>query len=200
MKKLLFFFFLTAFCSINGIAQTSVIFCGADFSLVKVRGAGESAAIFAQTFERINGLFISQGEKFDVAKYTRLPIAKYELSVAQKAMKMAFEATITDNYSLLCNDHGYDCRAQIDAQVAGYEIPQNEGLGLVIVANLLDKSNRCGSFYFVCFDIASRKVTSCILAKGKSEGAGLRNYWANSLYFAMKKYYKSKQGLNGTSW
>lgn len=192
MKKLFFFFCLTAFCSVKSYAQTPAIFCGADFSLVKVLGADEPDASFVQAFDRINGLFISEGDKYDIAKYTRLPIGKKELTVVRKAMKIAFEATTTDSYTLLCEDPGYDCRALIDAQVAGYEIPQNEGLGVVIIANLLDKSNDRGTFYFVCFDIASRKVTSCILAEGKPGGFGLRNYWANSLYLAMKKYYKRK--------
>lgn len=192
MKKLLFSLFLIAICSINGFAQTSVIFYGVDYSFVKVRGADESDAAFVQAFERINSLFISQGEKFDVAKYMRQPIAKQEFDATQKAMNEAFEAASINSHTLLTNDANYDCRKQIDAQVAGYEIPQSEGTGVVIVANMLDKSKDRGSYYFVTFDIASRKVTTCILAEGKPGGFGLRNYWANSLYLALKKYYKHK--------
>ncbi|MEG2370276.1 MAG: hypothetical protein RSB23_03830 [Alistipes sp.] len=192
MKKLLFFLFLTAICSTNSFAQTSAIFYGVDFSQVKVRGAGEPDAAFVQAFERINDLFISQGEKFNVAKYTRQPIASQELDVAQKAMNKAFDTAQTNSHTLLTNDANYDCRKQIDTQIANYELPQKEGTGIVIIANILDKSRDRGSYYFVSFDIASRKVTRCILAEGKPGGFGLRNYWANSLALAMKKYYKLK--------
>ncbi|WP_295938517.1 hypothetical protein [uncultured Alistipes sp.] len=192
MKKLLFFLFLTAFCSTSSFAQTSAIFCGVDFSLVKVRGAGESDAAFVQAFQGINELFISQGEKYDIAKYMRQTIARKEPGVALKAMKSAFGAAAIDSHILLYEDPGYDCRDQIDAQVASYELPQSEGTAIVVIANMLDKTNDRGSFYFVSFDIASREVISCTLAKGKPGGFGLRNYWANSLRLAMKNYYKGK--------
>lgn len=192
MKKLLFTLFLTVICSTTGFAQTSAIFYGVDYSFVKVRGADESHAAFVQAFERINDLFISQGEKFNVAKYTRQPITGLHIEVAKRATNTALDAISTGGQTLLTTDANYDCREQIDAQIANYELPQKEGTGVVIIANLLDKSNDRGSYYFVYFDITSRKVNSCIQTEGKPGGFGLRNYWANSLYLAMKKYYKHK--------
>ncbi len=197
MKKQLLFLCLLVIVTMNAFAQkTPVVFYGVDFSLVKVCGADESDTEFVFAFNKINDLFISESQKYDVARYMRLPITQKELSVAKRATKKAIgtagTASSDDEHRLLYEDPDYDCAPQVESQVAGYELPQTEGRGAVIIANLLDKRNSRGSFYFVTFDIASRKVESCTPAVGKPGGFGLRNYWANALYQAMKSYYKYK--------
>lgn len=194
MKKRLLLLCFLIIGTMNAFAQkTPVVFYGVDFSLVKVCGADESDTEFVFAFNKINDLFISESQKYDVARFMRLPITQKELSVAKRATKNAIGISDSENeHTLLYEDPDYDCAPQIEAQVAGYELPQAEGRGVVIVANLLDKRDSRGSFYFVVFDIASRKVESCIPAAGKPGGFGLRNYWANALYQAMKSYYKYK--------
>jgi len=196
MKKIIFLFSLITICSANCFAQKTAVFYGVDFSLVKVCGANESDAEFALAFERINDLFISQSDKYDIGKSARLTLTKKEIAVAKQAMRVALKGGDTsqslETHDLLYEDPAYDCRDQIDAQIAGYQLAQTEGLGLVIIANMLDKAHDRGSFYFVTFDIASRNVETCIRAEGKPGGFGLRNFWAGSLHKAMKNYYKRK--------
>lgn len=194
MKKRLLLLCFLIIGTMNAFAQKApVVFYGVDFSLVKVCGADESDTEFLFAFNKINDLFISEGQKYDVAKFMRLPITTKELAVAKRATKNAIPVSEDGNeHRLLYEDPNYDCLPQIETQIAGYELPQTEGRGAVIVANLLDKRDSRGSFYFVVFDIASRKVESCIPAAGKPGGFGLRNYWANALYQAMKAYYKYK--------
>lgn len=196
MKKRLLLLCFLIIGTMNAFAQKiPVVFYGVDFSLVKVCGTGESDAEFLAAFNEINNLFFSQFEKYNVAKYTRRPVKKLEIAVAKQAMKEAFGiAAYEETHQLLLLDEteAYDCRDLIEAHIAGYKLPLNEGPGLVFIANKLDKSQAYGSFYFVVFDIASRKVESCIPAAGKPGGFGLRNYWANALYQAMKAYYKYK--------
>ena len=45
----------------------------------------------------------------------------------------------------------------------------------------------------VFFDIKSRNIVSSFKLTGAASGFGLRNYWAGSVYDAMKKVKKYKQ-------
>lgn len=193
MKKLLVLVCFLGFCATSTFAQTSAVFYGSDFSLVKVYGASESDGDFALAFNKINELFLTQSNKFDVAKYMRQSISKSAIKVAQEAMDRVFDATKYDEHNLLCGEVSYDCQPQIAQHIAQYQLAENEGRGIVIIANLLDKSHGKGSFYFVTFDIATRTIESCVLSSGKPKGFGLRNFWANSLYHAMKALPKNKR-------
>lgn len=188
MKKLLLSLCLVAICSMNAFAQTPAIFYGVDFSQVKTYGADESQAEFATAFGRINDLFLAEPEKYDVGKFTHLPIARYELNVGKQATQAAFDQP----YELYTVDPTYDCHGQIEGMIADYTLPQTEGLGIVMVANLLDKSIGRGFYYLVMFDIASRQITNCTRIEGKASGFGLRNFWANSLYLGLKAHSRQR--------
>lgn len=89
MKKRLLLLCFLIIGTMNAFAQkTPVVFYGVDFSLVKVCGADESDTEFLFAFNKINDLFISEGQKYDVAKFMRLPITTKELAVAKRATKM----------------------------------------------------------------------------------------------------------------
>ena len=60
-------------------------------------------------------------------------------------------------------------------------------LGLVLVATTLDKGNGLGYYTAVLFDPATHEIITQMDMVGKPGGFGLRNYWAGSVYNALKK-------------
>lgn len=193
MKKLLSILFFLAAATEGFAQQAPATFYGVDFSLAKICGADETDAEFLLAFTKINDLFLSESKKYDVSRFLRLPAVRKEITVAKRSTKAAIRTEeYVDAHNLCCDDPAYDCAERIEALVAGYDLPQTEGKGVVIVANMLDKTHAFGNFYFVAFDIATRRVESCVLTDGKPGGFGLRNYWANAVLQSMKAYYRLK--------
>ena len=73
-----------------------------------------------------------------------------------------------------------------EAVVSTYTLPQSEGLGVVLVAKLLNKPQAVATYDVVIFDIATRKVLSKKEVTGEARGFGLRNYWANTVYRVLR--------------
>lgn len=78
--------------------------------------------------------------------------------------------------------------SQIQEIVEAYEIPADlSGIGLVLIAESYSKPNVKGAYYATFFDIGTKKVISTKRVLGKAKGFGLKNYWANSYYLALKE-------------
>ena len=57
----------------------------------------------------------------------------------------------------------------------------------MLIATTLDKGNGIGYYTAVLFDPATQEVILQMDMTGKPGGFGLRNYWAGSVYNALKK-------------
>ena len=81
-------------------------------------------------------------------------------------------------------------KADIAAQLPGILARYDNGSGnkgLVLIATTLDKGNGIGYYTAVLFDPATQEVILQMDMAGKPGGFGLRNYWAGSVYNALKK-------------
>ena len=81
-------------------------------------------------------------------------------------------------------------KADIAAQLPGILARYDNGSGnkgLVLIATTLDKGNGIGYYTAVLFDPATQEVLLQMDMAGKPGGFGLRNYWAGSVYNALKK-------------
>ena len=61
------------------------------------------------------------------------------------------------------------------------------GVGMVFIAQFLDKSNNRGTYEVVFFNTETKEIIEEWITDGKARGFGLRNYWAGSIYSALKK-------------
>lgn len=187
MKKCLLTILFGTASFFSASATEPVTFYGVDFTLSRVYGADESIAKFREAFSGINGLFVSEEEKYDVAALTREEVASNRISVARKSSDEHFStADVADVFYL--DEADYDCRDSVAGLLRRYELPEGGGRGMVMVANLLDKAHGVGDFYLVIFDIGSREIESCCRISGRAGGFGLRNYWANAVRLALKQY------------
>ncbi len=161
---------------------SSITFYGIDYSLVRVYGASESPTQFRYTFGEINNLFITEPKKYDIGKYTGKKLNEISLDAVNEVnqkLNLHDLVTTTPDYTLDAT--------QITQAVRQLPIKKGaEGTGAVIVAQLLNKADNRGTYELVYFDVATREIIDGITMSGKAGGFGLRNFWAGSIYKALK--------------
>lgn len=190
MRKLILIISVCLLGSIFGFAQNKekiqqfedVTFYGVDFSIAKTFGTDNTVSQFKAAFEGINSLFLSEAKKYDVAKYFKL---KNELkSFSVKEIEKNNE-NIKEDF-LIGTEKVYTiAEDKLASHIKSLPV-SGDGVGLVFVAELLDKSESRGTYHVVFFDIASKNILETWKNSGKAKGFGLRNYWAGSVYDMMK--------------
>lgn len=186
MKKLLLIvvtmFVWTASSAQSDFGRT-VNFYGVDFSRAKAYGAKETGAQFATAFVAINALVFKEWEKYNPEKFIDKNISIVDILATQELNeKVNRRDIVTDSPSYILAE------SDISEMVKMYEIEESDGIGLVIICELLNKEKNMGNYTIVFFDIATREVLYNKFVTGKAKGIGLRNFWARSLLNAMKSY------------
>ena len=183
MKKLL----AMALClvAVSGYAQKgkekiAADFYGVDYSCVDVKGADEEPGAFIKAFEAINRLFLSEPKKYDVAGFTGIDILSTGVEQANESLGALAAEQFTPRSAAT------DWQTQLSQIVARYDNGSGNK-GLVLVATTLDKGNGLGYYTAVLFDPATHEIITQMDMVGKPGGFGLRNYWAGSVYNALKK-------------
>lgn len=160
----------------------NVNFYGVDFSLAKVYGAAETSEQFKKAFDGINFLFISEAKKYDIAKLLNKTVNKVELDIAnQLNRQVKLDKLMADN-----NYYSVDSKI-LSEHIKSLPIKDEKGVGLILVAQLLNKASNKGTFQVVYFDLVSRDILLNCPSEGKAKGFGLRNFWAASMYKALKE-------------
>lgn len=185
MKKVILLLFLSVSIVAFGQKQkySEISFYGTDFSLVKVYGSDNSPYQFQEAFYSMNRLFLSEPKKYNVGKILGVNVTAVDLEAVEKQNKK-----IDLSELLITGYGGYTLTdQQIKQAVKELPIAKKEGVGVVMIAEILNKSSERGSFKIVFFDTANKQVLEVRDGKGKARGFGLRNYWAHSMLEALKK-------------
>lgn len=187
MKKSLTFFLLATSVACFGQTKdflkdvSSINFYGVDYSSVKVFGASETPAEFKAAFAKINQLFISEAKKYDVGKALKTEVSAISLDAVNKVnAEIEPSRLMTANTSFTLN------KEEVERAVEALPIQQEPGIGLVIIAEFLDKAKAYGSYQAVFFHTETKEIISNYALGGKARGFGLRNYWAGSICKAIK--------------
>lgn len=188
MKKLILFLFLSTSLFCFGQVKSalkdiqSIKFYGVDYSQAKVFGADESPIQFKDAFRRINELFITEAKKYNVEKQLKKEVTEISLDAVNQVnenINVAELMTTKREYSL--------SKEQIKAAIEALPIQKTPGVGMVFIAQFLDKSNARGTYEVVSFNTETKEIIEEWITDGKARGFGLRNYWAGSIYSALKK-------------
>ena len=192
MKQLLLSFAIMCGLAFSATAQKktsplaglgSMTFYGIDFSKGRVYGAADEPEKLRKAFGDINMLFITEPEKYNVAKFVGKPMNDIRID----AVTNMNDTIPLDSIKTIVKGHTISdsviAQTVKDLQIVSY----NHGLGLCMIMETLDKPGELGTFIFVLFDIDTRKVTSHWTLSGKPAGFGVRNYWAHSVYEALEK-------------
>lgn len=155
-------------------SNAEVIMYGVDYSKVLVIGAHETPEVLARTFAEVNATFKSEPNRFNFSKLS--------------SKKVALNTEPTDllintiNWNECLSGYEKDENYSIEDMVAKYNLPQTDGMGMVIIAWVLNlEKSRC-RYELVYFDIRTRKILFHEKIDTKSKGINLRNGWTNSIY------------------
>lgn len=169
-----------------------VTYYGVDFSKVKIFRGKETPEEFQKAFKAINDLTLHEDKKYNFEKFFKkdLNTASFETVDARNAAhqpemlprkmssKQLAEVRLTPE----------DVKEVISSYGKG-----TAGVGVVIIAVLLNKDKPEAKYEVVFFDQMTQNVIFEKEVVGKAGGAGLRNFWANSVYDAVKGWkYKLK--------
>ena len=78
-------------------------------------------------------------------------------------------------------------KEQIKTAIEALPIQKTPGVGMVFIAQFLDKSKNSGTYEVVFFNTETKEIIEEWITEGKAGGFGLRNYWAGSIHSALKK-------------
>jgi hypothetical protein len=165
--------------------DTKISWLGIDFSHVKLigqfaqfGGAGEKNAsqIKSTYFPGWNYLIPNEREKYDIAGMLRKDHVYYDIDMIMDVnAKTAVEEL--ESY----NAPQYT-REDIEKFVGGYDTGRKEGIGVLFVAESLNKATVEAWFHFVAINMKTREVLVHDRLRGEPSGLGIRNYWAGAIH------------------
>jgi len=130
-------------------------------------------------FPAINTLLVVEKDKYNVKKTFSKSDVTYSLNEVNKS-NQALDVTNFNIYSTKdVKSLGIDALTQL---VQRYNLQDKKGIGLVFIAESLDKTEYLGVYHLVYFSMPEGKIILTEKVSGKPKGFGMRNFWANSIY------------------
>jgi hypothetical protein len=181
--------------------NTRVSWLGVDFTHVKLigdfsqfSGIGEKSAsqIKNQYFHAWNRLIINERKKYDVAGMLRRDHVFYDVNMIDS---LNDDTPLCDIESYNNPDYTFE---DISKFVSAYDFKGKTGVGVLLLAESLNKTEMEGYFHFIAIDMATREILIHERIAGEPGGIGIRNYWAGSIFNIMenieKVYYRNWRG------
>ena len=169
-------------------SSTPITWLGIDFSHVKLIGGFAQVAEAGQVgpiairdtyFPGWNGLFFSESEKYNVKEMLR----KEAVTINTSAID-AINAGASIEELEGTTDPGYT-KEVIQGFVRNYKFNVNEGLGVLMVAESLNKNHEMATYHFIVVDLSNNEILLHEKLSAAPGGFGIRNYWARSFYNVM---------------
>jgi len=206
MKKTLFIFiyllftvssssFAQGISDILNSSKSEILFIGLDFThcnFVGSEGFTDPKAIVERIIPAWNNLFITEKEKYDLAKTFQKQSFEYDLSyVGEQNAEIDFLHIVSDNEE----DAEHLDENQVANIIDRYRIDADQEIGLVFVMESFDKLSAKGNMYVTFFNTRNNQVIFTERMSGKTGGIGVRNFWARSIYNVLlaiqKKQFKA---------
>jgi len=99
-------------------------------------------------------------------------------------MKVNYDTPLNDMESY--NTPNYT-ENDIKSFISSYKTSDKEGIGILFLAESLNKTREEGVFHFVVINLKTKELLFHERLNGKPRGFGLRNYWAGSIYKIIKE-------------
>jgi hypothetical protein len=167
-----------------------ITWLGVDFSNVKLigdfshfSGIGEksSSQIKNHYFASWNRLILNEREKYDIRGRLRKDDIFYDIDLV---MSRNENAPLADMESY--NNPNYT-QEDIVKFINEYDVKEKSGIGIVLVAESLNKSETEAYFHFVAINLATKEVLMQQRFRGEPKGFGIRNYWAGAIYDVLEQ-------------
>ncbi len=179
--------------------NVKLTFLGVDFTRAKYVGADgftDPAAIENQHIKSWNSLLVLEPNKYSLQKAFKIKDESlYETNI-DEVTRINTQAKVEPNITE--TPHSLT-EADVAKMVSAYQPQSSEGVGIVYIAENLNKNAQEFTVWVTFLDMSNRKVLHTERIVAKPGGFGFRNYWAGAVYKVNKaiesKLYKqwSKQ-------
>jgi len=162
----------------------TVTWLGIDYSHVKLIGEFtqfkdasqySTSEIRNKYFPGWNALVLNEPSKYDFKGMFMLSNLVPDISMVTSLNAAAdveeMKGTRENRFS--CDD--------IKKFILKYDLTDKEGLGIVLIADALNKITEMAGYVVVVFNMKTRDVLLCESVIEKAGGIGIRNYWGGSL-------------------
>jgi hypothetical protein len=188
-------------------SPTKFTWLGIDYSHVKLIGSfsnfNENTKITPEIikndyFVRWNELILKESNKYTIDKMFRKKDINYNIegvtAINAQTDLTSIVQTTSPNYTEI----------QLQQFVKNYYFNQSEGIGLLFVAESMNKIREEAIYHVLAINLTNNEILLCDKFTTKPGGIGLRNYWASSYlkvietirdhkYAAYKKRYAQKK-------
>jgi hypothetical protein len=165
--------------------EVPVTWLGIDYSHCKLIGnfaefaeAGRKSTwqIRDSYFPKWNAIILDEPDKYDVRGMLRRSDIGFDLSMITgiNARTVLAEMEVFNPVIYTPDD--------IQSFADQYEFRDQNGVGIVLIAESMNKIMPEAWYHFVAIDMRSGKVILHERLRGQPSGIGLRNYWANSIH------------------
>lgn len=165
--------------------EKTITWYGIDFTISRFTSVTEDpAVIVSQYLKAINDVILAEPEKYNLKTFfSKTEVIPSVDQVNENNAKIdPGTLVITDKHEVSLDD--------VKKVIKGYNTEGKTGMGLVFIAENLNKTSQTGSYYVCFFDLANREVIDAKQMSAKAAGFGFRNYWAGSAYNVMKVWSK----------
>ena len=164
------------------LSERTVIWMGIDYSLAKFSDIEESPEAVFEKLSAINNVVVNESGKYSVRKYFKKSEVTYDLTIVNSNNSKIDPAKLVTSgiHSITVDD--------AKKLISSYNIKDKTGMGLVFVAENMNKSRKTGSYYVCFFDLATKDIIDSERVQGKASGFGFRNFWARSVLEVMKRW------------
>lgn len=168
---------------------TNIHWLGIDFSHVKLIGEFShsigreelsNTEIRDRYFPAWNNLIIAEPNKYDIAGMLGRAHINYDIDMLMKLNSTAS----TDEMD--AKNTPYYTPEDIHSFVSNYSTEGKEGIGILFLAESLNKTVLTARFHFIAINLSTKEILFQEKLNGKPSGFGLRNYWAGSVYKIIK--------------
>ncbi len=171
-----------------GIDYTHVNLIG-DFSAFFGAGDRSPQELRDTYFPSWNKLIVNEPSKYDVKRMMRKPNMKYDLDLI---MAINSDAAVEDLEAYETPDYSEE---DIKAFVKNYNVKKKNSIGIVLIAESMNKIKQEAIYHFVAFNMKNGKIILHEKMSGKPGGFGVRNYWASSYREVFNQIEKRKYSI-----
>ena len=161
-----------------GIDYSHAKFIG-DFS--QFNGAGEAGVITIKNeyFDRWNNLVVKEQDKYNLRDMLRKENITYSTDVITAVND---ETSVEEMEAQSAKEFAQD---DVQSFINEYSFEQKEGIGVLFMAEYLNKNAEEGCFHVVIINMETKEILLHERIVAVAGGIGLRNYWARPIYEAI---------------
>ncbi|HEY0656323.1 MAG TPA: hypothetical protein VGD65_24490 [Chryseosolibacter sp.] len=171
-------------------SDTPIHWLGVDFSKVQLVGdfsqfgeAGKKSTIEIKNryFPGWNELILNERDKYDIKGMIRKEHIIYSVEMVSNINATAATEDMETHNARIFS------RQDIERHVQHYQPESKSGIGIVFIAEVLNKAETEAWFHFAAIDLSTNTVLLTERLRGTPAGIGLRNYWAGAIYDIIKE-------------